>query len=136
MKGIKYILIGIFFGILLTKSQVISWFRIHDMFLFKDLHVVLVILSAIFIGAISYLIVKAFGIKTIHGKEIEIEKKPYNKGIIFGGILFGVGWAITGACPGPIFAQIGTGAYPAIITLLGAIVGTYIYSYLKPKLPH
>ena len=136
MKDIKYILFGAVFGIVLTKADVISWFRIHDMFLFKESHMYLIICSAIATSAFLVLLISNFKVKTLDKKEIVIEKKALNKGTIIGGIMFGLGWAITGACPGPIYAQIGFGEWPAIITLIGAVLGAYSYSITKSKLPH
>ncbi len=136
MKLINSLLFGIVFGIILTKSEVISWFRIRDMFLFNEPHMYLIIGSAVATGVVSYLIIRKFKIKTLDKQEITIDKKPMNKGVIIGGIMFGIGWAVTGACPGPIFAQIGAGEYPAIITLAGALVGVYIFSVSRDKLPY
>jgi len=136
MKDIKYILFGIAFGIVLTKAEVISWFRIHDMFLFKEAHMYLIIGSAIATAAISVLLIKYFKVKTLDKKEIVIDSKALDKGTVIGGIMFGIGWAMTGACAGPIFAQIGAGEWAAIITLIGAILGAYSYSVTKFKLPH
>lgn len=135
MKPFNSILFGIVFGIILTKSEVISWFRIRDMFLFNEPHMYLIIGSAVVTGILSYLLIKKFRIKTLDKKEIVIDKKPLNKGIVIGGIIFGIGWAITGACPGPIFAQIGAGEFPAIVTLSGALAGAFIYTVTKDKLP-
>ena len=96
----------------------------------------LIIGSAIVVGISSVLLLKKFKAKSVSGEELDFTGKEFNKGFIFGGVLFGVGWAITGACPGPIFAQIGAGEYPALFTLSGAILGAFLYKYLKPKLPH
>ena len=136
MKDMKYILFGIVFGILLSKAEIISWFRIHDMFLFKEAYMYLIIGSAIATATISVLLIRYFKVKTLEQKEIEIETKALNKGTIIGGMMFGIGWAITGACTGPIFAQIGVGEWPAIVTLIGAVFGAYLYSVTKSKLPH
>lgn len=136
MQNVKYILFGIPFGILLTKSEVISWFRIHDMFLFNEAHMYLIITSAIVTGALSFSAIKFFKIRSLDEKEIVIEQKKLNKGTVIGGTLFGIGWAITGACPGPIFAQIGAGEYAAVVTLIGAVIGAYTYAVNKSKLPH
>ena len=95
-----------------------------------------VIGSAVVVGAISVFIIKKFKIKTINGEEILLPDKTFNKGQIYGGLLFGFGWAITGACPGPLFAQIGTGATVIIVTLISAIFGTWVYGLIKDKLPH
>jgi uncharacterized membrane protein YedE/YeeE len=136
MKDIKYILFGLGFGIVLTKAEVISWFRIHDMFLFKEAHMYLIIGSAIATAAISVLLIKYFKVKTLDKKEIVIDSKALNKGTVIGGAMFGIGWAMTGACAGPIFAQIGVGEWAAIITLIGAVFGAYLYTVTKFKLPH
>ncbi len=133
---IKYLITGILFGIILVKAEIISWFRIQEMFRLQSFHMYGVIGSAVVVGIISVFIIKKFNIKTIDGEKIEFNPKSFNKGQIFGGLLFGLGWAITGACPGPIFAQIGTGASVVIITLLSAIAGTWTYGYFRDKLPH
>ncbi len=134
--NIKYLAMGILFGIILTKAEVISWFRIQEMFRLQSFHMFGVIGSAIVTGALSVFIIKKWKIKTIHGESIELPQKDFNKGQIFGGLLFGMGWAMTGACPGPLFAQIGTGASVVIVTLFSAIVGTWVYGMIREKLPH
>ncbi len=136
MKNIGCILYGIAFGIVLTKSEVISWFRIQNMFLFKEAHMYLIIGSAVAVGALSVQLIKRFQVKTLRGEEITYSGKPFNKGFVIGGLIFGLGWAITGACPGPIFAQIGAGEYPALFTLAGALTGAFVYHSVKTKLPH
>ena len=118
---IKYLVTGILFGIILVKSEVISWFRIQEMFRLQSFHMYGVIGSAIVTGIISLQLIKKFKIRTIKGEKIELPKKDFTKGQVYGGILFGFGWALTGACPGPMFAQIGTGALVMIISLLSAI---------------
>ena len=135
-RKLPYFLSGIFFGILLVKSEVISWFRIQEMFRLESFHMYGIIGSAVFVGMISVYAIKKFHIKTIHKEKIEIIPKPFSKGQIYGGLLFGFGWAITGACPGPIFAQIGTGATVIIITLLSALAGTWTYGLIRHRLPH
>jgi uncharacterized protein len=132
----KYTFVGILFGIVFVKAEIISWFRIQEMFRFQSFHMYGVIGSAVVVGLISVLLIKRFNIKTIYGETIEFHPKPFNKGQIFGGLLFGFGWAVTGACPGPLFAQIGTGATVIIVTLLSAIAGTWVYGLLREKLPH
>ncbi|MCP4426334.1 MAG: YeeE/YedE family protein [Chloroflexi bacterium] len=136
MKRITPLVVGMFFGIVLVKSEVISWWRIQAMFRFQEAHMYLVIGSAVVVGAISLLIIKRFNITPIGETELHIRTKSFNKGTVIGGIMFGMGWAITGACPGPIYAQIGSGAYMAFVTFLFALVGAYLYGYLQPKLPH
>ncbi|HWV66346.1 DUF6691 family protein [Chitinophaga sp.] len=136
MKNIKYLVAGAFFGIVLVKAQVISWFRIQEMFQLTSFHMYGVIGTAVITGIISLQLIKRLKIKTIQGEPISVAPKTFNKGQIFGGLIFGTGWAITGACPGPLFAQIGTGVTVVSITLLSAIAGTWIYGALKSKLPH
>ncbi|MCW3465528.1 DUF6691 family protein [Chitinophaga nivalis] len=136
MKNLKYIIAGIFFGIILVKSQVLSWFRIQEMFQLTSFHMYGVIGTAVIIGIISVQLIKRFDIKTIKGAPIVIPDKTFHKGNIIGGLIFGIGWAITGACPGPLFAQIGAGFTAVVITLLSAIAGTWVYGALKNKLPH
>ena len=135
-SNLKFTVAGILFGIILVKSEVISWFRIQEMFRLQSFHMYGVIGSAIVVGIISVLIIKKFKIKSIDGEPIFFETKEFNKGQIYGGLLFGFGWALTGACPGPLFAQIGTGATVIIVTLFSAIVGTWVYGYIREKLPH
>ena len=135
-SNIKYLLAGILFGIILIKAEVIAWFRIQEMFRLQSFHMYGVIGSAVVVGAISVFLIKRFQIKTIDGESIKLEDKKFSKGQIIGGLLFGFGWAMTGACPGPLFAQIGSGALVVTITLLSAIAGTWVYGSIKEKLPH
>ena len=132
----KYVIMGLLFGIILVKSEVISWYRIQEMFRLQSFHMFGVIGSAVVTGIISVWVIKKFNIKTIRGEKIELPTKKFNKGQIYGGLIFGFGWAITGACPGPLFAQIGTGFSVVIVTLLSAIAGTWVYGLLREKLPH
>ncbi|MCE7066306.1 DUF6691 family protein [Dyadobacter sp. CY326] len=132
----KYLIIGVLFGIVFVKAEIVSWFRIQEMFRFDSFHMYGVIGSAVIVGLISVQLIKRLNIKTTSGEEIVIPDKTFSKGQIYGGLLFGVGWAITGACPGPLFAQIGAGYLGVIITLLSAIAGTWTYGLLRPKLPH
>lgn len=136
MRNTIFLIFGLIFGIVLTKSEVISWFRIQAMFNFEEPHMYLIIGSAVVTGAVSILILKALKIKSLKKEEIIFDGKIYNHGFIWGSLIFGVGWAITGACPGPIFAQIGSGEYPALVTLAGALIGAYGYQIGKSKLPH
>lgn len=135
-QQLRFLVVGILFGIVFVKAEVVSWFRIQEMFRFQSFHMFGIIGSAIAVAMISVLLIKKFNIKTIHGEEIHIPKKKFNKGQIYGALIFGLGWAITGACPGPLFAQIGTGATVVIITLLSAVLGTWVYGYFREKLPH
>lgn len=135
-SNLKYLIVGIFFGIVFVKAEIISWFRIQEMFHLQSFFMYGVIGSAVVVGVLSVFIIKKFNIKTLQGEKIEIQPKTFSKGQIYGGLLFGFGWAITGACPGPLFAQIGTGATVIIVTLLSAIAGTWFYGLIKDKLPH
>lgn len=136
MRNIKYLFAGLLFGIVLVKSEVISWFRIQEMFRLQSFHMYGIIGSAIIVGMISVMIIKRFKIKTLTGDAVVIPDKKFNWGNVYGGLIFGLGWAITGACPGPLFAQIGSGFLVTSVTLLSAILGTWVYGLLIEKLPH
>jgi uncharacterized membrane protein YedE/YeeE len=136
MKFIKYLLVGVLFGTVLTKTEAVSWFRIQEMFRFQSFHMYGIIGSAIAVGALSVWLIKKFKLKSVTGEEIIIPDKQFSKGQIIGGTVFGMGWALSGACPGPLYALAGAG-YPVILAAIaGALAGTWVYSYLKPKLPH
>lgn len=136
MKNIKFILAGIFFGIVLTKGEAISWYRMQEMFHFQSFHMFGIFMTAIPVGAISVLLIKKFNIKTSTGEVVSIPDKPFNKGVIFGSLIFGFGWALTGACPGPLYAQLGSGVLVTIVTIAAALFGTWTYALLREKLPH
>lgn len=135
-SNIKYGLLGIVFGIVFVKAEIISWFRIQEMFRFESFHMYGVIGSAVIVGMISVFLIKRFNAKSMEGEKIKLDNKKFNKGQIYGGLIFGLGWGITGACPGPLFAQIGTGATVIVVTLLSAIAGTWVYGKFREKLPH
>lgn len=134
--NLKYLVVGIIFGIVFVKAEIISWFRIQEMFRFQSFHMYGVIGSAVAVGALSVWLIKRFQVKTIAGEEIKFNIKAFNKGNIYGSLLFGFGWAITGACPGPLFAQIGAGTSVVLITLLSAVAGTWVYGLIRERLPH
>ena len=134
--NLKYLLVGVLFGIVFVKAEVVSWFRIQEMFRLQSFHMYGIIGSAVATGMLSVWLIKRFHIKTIYGEPIRIAPKTFSKGQIYGGLIFGLGWALTGACPGPLFAQIGTGASVIIVTLLSAVAGTWTYGYFREKLPH
>lgn len=134
--NIKYLVAGILFGIILVKAEVISWYRIQEMFRLQSFHMYGVIGSAIAVGMLSIFLIKKFKIKTIDGEPITFVNKKFNKGQIYGGLIFGFGWAMTGACPGPMFAQIGTGSLVVLVVVLSAIAGTWVYGYFRERLPH
>jgi len=137
MKNIKFLLVGILFGIILTKSEVVSWYRIYEMFKLQSFHMYGVIGSAVIIGMLIMWLFKNQKIKTIQGKAVEVipKKKGLSRNLI-GGIIFGFGWALGGACPGPMFALIGKGVVPIIVVLFGAVLGAFAYHGVKHKLPH
>ncbi len=136
LNYIKYILAGTAFGIILVKSEVMSWFRIQEMFRLQSFHMYGVMGSAVVVGALSVWLIKRYNIKSMDGEPIVIAPKKFQKGQIIGGLLFGIGWAITGACPGPLFAQIGSGSTVVAVSLLSAIVGVWVYGKWQHKLPH
>ena len=137
MKAVKYILVGFIFGIVLTKSEAVSWYRIYEMFLFRSFHMYGIIMVAIFTGVVGIQIIKRKNIKDFRGLPIEIIPKEIGSTRFWiGGILFGLGWALVGSCPGPIFILLGAGFLPLILVLFGALLGTFLYGLIKDKLPH
>lgn len=136
LELLKYLILGVLFGVIFVKAEIISWYRIQEMFRFQSFHMYGVIGSAVVTGMISIQVIKRFGIKTIKGEKIFIPNKEFRKGQIIGGFIFGLGWAITGACPGPLFAQIGSGYSVVLVTLISALAGTWVYGKLAPKLPN
>ncbi len=132
----KYALVGVFFGIVFVKAEVISWFRIQEMFRLQSFHMYGVIGTAVVVGMISLQLIRRFNLKTVGGEPIVVQPKTFNKGQVFGGLIFGLGWAITGACPGPLFAQIGAGYSVVAVTLLSALAGTWVYGAIRARLPH
>jgi uncharacterized membrane protein YedE/YeeE len=133
---LKYLLAGTAFGVVLVKSEVVSWFRIQEMFRLQSFHLFGIMGSAIAVGMLSVWLIRKFNVKTLDGEPIVLGKKSFHRGQVYGGLLFGCGWAMTGACPGPLFAQIGAGAAVVTVTLLGALVGTWVYGFLRDRLPH
>jgi len=133
---LKYVIIGIVFGIVFVKAEIISWFRIQEMFRLQSFHMYGVIGSAIVTGIISIQLIKRLNIKSIHGETINIPTKVFKKGQVIGGFIFGLGWAITGACPGPLFAQIGSGYTVILVTLVAALAGTWVYGKFENQLPN
>lgn len=134
--NLKYLAAGVLLGIVFVKAEIISWFRIQEMFRLQSFHMYGVIGSAVVTGMISVWLIKRFGIRTIYGEPIVFHKKKFNKGQIYGGLLFGAGWGLTGACPGPLFAQIATGATVVSVVLLSAVAGTWVYGKFREELPH
>ncbi|MCD8518481.1 MAG: YeeE/YedE family protein [Flavobacterium sp.] len=137
MKLARFFLTGIFFGIVLTKAEAVSWYRIYEMFHFQSFHMYGIIGTALFTGVIGLQLIKRYKIKDYSGLPINIiEKERGFWRYIIGGSLFGLGWALVGSCPGPIFILLGTGTYAIAVVLIGALLGTYIYGLVKDKLPH
>jgi uncharacterized protein len=137
MKTLKYLIVGFIFGIVLTKSEAVSWYRIYEMFSFQSFHMFGIISVAIATGITGILLIKKYKINNIQGTPISIADKE--KGTFrywIGGLFFGLGWALVGACPGPIFILLGAGFMPLILVLLGALLGTFIYGIIKDKIPH
>jgi len=137
MKQIKYLVFGIIFGIIMTKGELISWFRIYEMFKFQSFHMYGVIGSAVGLGTVLMLLFRKGIIKNVQGDKIIVPAKEFEwKRSLFGGLIFGLGWALTGACPGPMFVLIGNGVLSIIVVIIGALIGTFLYGKLKNVLPH
>ena len=137
MRNFLALLIGIFLGIIFMKAEVLSWFRIHEMFAFQSFHMYGIIGSAIAVGALSVLIIRKLGAKSIEGNVIELnDKAPNYKSAYIGGTIFGLGWAMTGACPGPMYALVGSGTTVFLISIVMGILGVLTYAALRSKLPH
>ena len=137
MKFLKFLLVGIFFGIVLVKSEAVSWYRIYEMFKFQSFHMYGIIGSAVLLGVISIAFIKKSQLKSLEGKPIQLVIKE--KGLIrylVGGTIFGLGWALAGACPGPMYILVGSGVFSMFIVIAAAILGTFVYGVLKNKLPH
>ena len=137
MNFLKYIIVGFIFGIVLTKSEAVSWYRIYEMFQFQSFHMFGIIGVAIITGVLGIQMIKRLNVKDIKGTPISIaDKEPGSSRYWIGGISFGLGWALVGACPGPIFILLGAGILPVVMILVGALLGTFIYGVFKDKLPH
>ena len=137
MRSLIYLLVGIFSGITLYKSEAASWFRIYEMFKFEAFHMYGIIGTAVVLGVIIVQVIKRFKIKNVYGEPIEFQ--PKEKSVpryLFGGFIFGLGWALAGACPGPMFTLVGAGYLPILIVIAGAMGGTWVYGLLRDKLPH
>ncbi len=137
MQFLRYTFLGLLFGIILSKSQVISWYRIQEMFLFDSFHMYGIIGTAVVLGAIGIIVLKKLNIKSIDGKDLALNPKKIEiPRLLIGGIIFGLGWAFTGACPGPLYALVGYGVGVVIVIILSAILGAFVYGVVKSKLPH
>jgi uncharacterized membrane protein YedE/YeeE len=138
MRWLVYLFLGVCFGVVLTESEIISWYRYQEMFRFQSPRMYLIMGSAVATAAISIALIKRLGLKTVTGEPITIPPKELGKGIryVVGGILFGIGWALAGACPGPLFALVGNGLTVMLAAIASALAGTWLYGYLRPHLPH
>ncbi len=136
MRNFIYLLIGILFGIILIQSEVSSWYRIQEMFRFQSFHMYGVISSGIAVAMAGKFFLRRSKIRSSTGNEIVAGQKKYHHGLIIGGLLFGIGWGLTGVCPGPLYALMGSGLYPLIILFISALAGTWVYSFFREKLPH
>ena len=133
-----YLLLGIAFGVVITKGEVISWFRIQEMFRFQGFHMFGIFATALPVAIVSVQLLKRYGVRSTLGSPLVIPPKAMGSGVryVAGGITFGMGWALTGACPGPLFALLGAGVLPIGVTILSAMAGAWAYGYLRPRLPH
>ena len=137
MNAIKYLLVGFIFGIVLTKCEAVSWYRIYEMFQFQSFHMYGIIMTAILTGIVGLQIIKRKEINDIKGNPIVIlDKEKGSTRYWIGGLIFGLGWAMVGACPGPIFILMGAGFISVGLILFGAVFGTFLYGVIKDKLPH
>lgn len=137
MKFLKFLLVGIFFGIVLVKSEAVSWYRIYEMFKFQSFHMYGIIGSAVLLGVIAIALIKKSQLKSLEGNPIQLVRKE--KGLtryLVGGTIFGLGWALAGACPGPMYILVGSGVFSMLIVIAAAILGTFVYGVLKNNLPH
>lgn len=133
--NLAFSLVGIVFGIALVKGEVISWYRIQEMFRLESFHMYGVIGTAVAVGVVSVFLIKKLRARTLYNEEINFTDKRFTKGQVIGGLIFGLGWAMTGACPGPLFALVGTGAFVMLVAIASAIAGTWVYGYFRERLP-
>lgn len=135
---VVYLLIGVYFGVVLMKSEVVSWFRIQEMFRFDSFHMYGIIGSALVVATVSLQLLKRFGVHAASGEPIRVTPKTMGSGTryIVGGTMFGFGWALTGACPGPLFALLGSGVGAISVVIASALLGTWVYALMRPRLPH
>jgi hypothetical protein len=137
MKGLRFVFTGIIFGIIMSKSEAISWYRIQEMFRFQSFHMYGIIGTAVILGVIAVYLIKKFRLKDTQGNPITFQDKEKSwKKYLIGGSIFGLGWALTGACPGPMFVNLGHGYWAMFIVIFGALIGTYLYGLFQKKLPH
>lgn len=137
MRTVSYLFIGILFGITMFKSEAASWFRIYEMFKFESFHMYGIIGSALLIGIVVVQLIKRLSIKSFYGEDIKFDPKAKSfSRYMYGGVIFGLGWALAGACPGPMFTLVGVGYVPILVVIVASVFGTFLYGLLKDKLPH
>lgn len=137
MKYIKFLVIGILFGIVMFKSEAASWFRIYEMFQFQSFHMYGIMGSALSLGVLGVYLIKKYKLQSVDGEQIKFQPKEKSfSRYMYGGILFGLGWGLAGSCPGPIYTLIGAGYFSIVVVLIGALLGTFLYGVLRKKLPH
>ena len=137
MRNLRFLLLGILFGIIMTKSEAVSWYRIQEMFRFESFHMYGIIGTAVVLGAIAVFLLKKSGIRSVEGKPLALQAKEIQiPRLLLGGTVFGLGWAMTGACPGPLYVLVGHGIWPVLIIIVSAVFGAFSYGLLKNKLPH
>ena len=137
MKYIKFLVIGILFGIVMFKSEAASWFRIYEMFQFQSFHMYGIMGSALSLGVLGVYVIKKYKLRSVDGEQIHFQPKEKSfSRYMYGGILFGLGWGLAGSCPGPIYTLIGAGYFSIVVVLIGALLGTFLYGVLRKKLPH
>lgn len=137
MRNLTYLIIGVFFGIVMTKSEAVSWFRIQEMFRFESFHMYGIIGTSVIIGALGIALAKRMKWKTFDGNDWKLDaKKSSTSRYLFGGTIFGLGWALTGACPGPMFTLLGQGVFSLLIVIGFSVLGTFVYGIMRPRLPH
>lgn len=137
MKNLKFLFAGVFFGIVLIKAEVVSWYRIQEMFHFQSFHMYGIIGGAVAVGALSVFLFRLFRVRAFSGESLDLKGKPFNRiGNSAGGTIFGLGWALTGACQGPLYALLGAGYWGVLLALVGAVMGAFVYGRLRPLLPH
>lgn len=136
ISNLKYLILGVLFGIVFVKAEIVSWYRIQEMFRLHSFHMYGVIGTAVVVGMISVWLIKKLKVKTAQNETVVFHEKKFHWGNVIGALIFGLGWALTGACPGPLFAQIGSGFLVVAVTLLSAIGGTWVYGLSRNRLPH
>ena len=135
MRNVLYLIIGVMFGLALTKGEAVSWYRMQEMFHFQSFHMYGIFMTAVPVAAISIWLIRTFNVPTLEGEPVVIPEKKFHKGIILGGLIFGFGWALAGACPGPLYVLIGGGYSVTLVTFLSALAGTWVFARLEQRMP-